>query len=89
MEALTAIALVGNVLQFAELLAKLISKTSEIRDHGTTLTNGDIELAISDLVTMGQRAEHAEVIGASVATSITKEEHVITTCADHEFLSDH
>jgi len=79
LEALAAISLAGNVLQFIEFLAELVSKSSEIRRHGNTVTDEEIETTTSDLIRMGKKLEHLETVEPTAATAITEEEHVRTT----------
>lgn len=57
MEALAAVALVGNVVQFVELATKLTSKTVEIyrSQDGTPVDNTDLEFLTKDLIDLNDR----------------------------------
>jgi hypothetical protein len=76
LEALAAVSLAGNVLQFIEFLAKLVSKSSEIRRHGTTVTDEEIETTMTDLIHMAKELEDPETVEPTAATAITKEDYV-------------
>lgn len=76
LEALAAVSLAGNILQTIGFLEKLVSKSSEIRQHGTTIGNDEIEATMTDLTCMAGKLKCSETISPVATTTITKENQV-------------
>jgi hypothetical protein len=79
MEALTAISLVGNIVQFVDFGSKLISKSAQLyrSSEGALAENIDIEMATNDLVLLNNQLK----TGAST-TGDTALERLCKSCND-------
>ena len=76
LEALAAVSLAGNVLQFIGFLTNVVSKSSEIRRHGVTVTDDEIEATTTDLIHMVKEFKHSEITKVTATTAIAIEDHV-------------
>ena len=76
LEALAAVSLASNVLQFVEFLAKVVSKSSEIRQHGATILNEEIEIIMTDLTRMMKELEQSATQEPATATAFANGDQV-------------
>jgi hypothetical protein len=66
LDPLTAISLAGNVVQFVDVIAKIISKTQELSLHGATQAAYNAEIVIQDLLRLSKKLKD----GARAASAI-------------------
>lgn len=69
MEALAAIGLVGNIIQFVGFSRKLISKSIQLYHSydGALVENAHIEIAINDLVILNKKLENDGIVAGDGA----------------------
>lgn len=67
MEALVAVSLSSNILQFVELSAKLVRTANELRQNASTSENRDHAVIVADLETIanGLRVSAAAIGGTT------------------------
>ena len=82
MEALVAVGLASNVLQFVDFTAKLISISNELRNNATSSENRDYRVIATHLVTLSQNiSDSAKAISEISATASPEEKacYIIST----------
>ncbi len=65
LDPLSAVSLAGNIVQFVDFTAKVISKTRELSSHSTTQEAYNAEIVVRDLLRLSEQLQ----IGASAASA--------------------
>lgn len=76
MEALVAVGLASNALQFVQFAVKVISKGKEIYDHGSTVEYSDLEDVTKRLIELNARLQESLQYRRSRENDLTDDEKV-------------
>lgn len=76
LEALAAVSLAGNILQFISFAGEVFSKACKIRDKGTLGLKEELEIAIDNLELSTCKLHPASTSKVGVHTALNQDEHV-------------